>query len=925
MAANDGDINGEDLASGNGVFNEEGKEDMDTYKKIRELTDDDIRGLEFDSEEKATQFYEIYADCHGFVVRKDDVNKDDDGNIIARRLVCNREGENKNKKQSTYSRQTIRTKCSARLRVVLNVDTNKWRVSGFEPSHNHELTPTRSAHLVPKNRQLSESDKALVDGLHAHGVRTCHILGFMMAQKGGHESLGFCRKDLYNYLYNEGKARIEGGDSFAALSYLQAKADNDPMFFSKFTTTEEGRLENLFWSDSTSRIDYECFGDVVAFDATYRKNRYDKPLVIFSGCNHHGGTIIFGCALVSNETRETYKWLLNTFLEAMYHKQPKGVVTDGDLSMREAIKEVFPNSLHRLCSWHFHRNAEENVKNPKFLEEFSSLIYANYTVDKFEIEWKRVIDDYNLSDNTWVKKAYEMKTMWASAYMRENFFCGIRTTSRCEGINSFINMYVESKNSLIDFMHGFNRAVKEYRHKELMADFNTFYYKPVLTTKLHRFELEASKIFTRIKFYEVQNEIEDAITLNVFEQSSLGKTVKFKMNRFGNKDSTYLVQLDKEQSKFLCDCRQFERIGIPCSHIICAMRHEHITEFPDSLICKRWTKSAKDDYISSMSSKECDDEKMFMFRRGTMSTALNNLYDISCKHPDDYKEAMEGIYSLCEKIKRRRESGEKYKTNPSVIGDPIKAKAKGAPRKKKKSSRKRRHCSLCKNIAHTKQNCPELAGRDVLNEVNEEDYSRRSDHDKNVGCEGVDKSCDRKRKRKVVNVTSMQEDINKRRSKQIENEGIGRPNENMTDKNMHTGFDNSQDQGDVHDKPPVKMEDQNVTWKDGSMYVPNYFTGANGVPIQSVPIFPQFPNQIASTFPQFFPNQGASIFPQFPRADNFPSHSSSVGYGRAHNVPHHTPFMGALEMERLAKMDKNTCGNEDSKLSNHKQWDKHPK
>jgi hypothetical protein len=85
------------------------------------------------------------------------------------------------------------------------------------------------------------------------------------------------------------------------------------------------------------------------------------------------------------------------------------------------------------------------------------------------------------------------------------------------------------------------------------------------------------------------------------------------------------------------------------------------------------------------------------------------------------------------------------------------------------------------------------------------------------------------------------------------------------------------------------MEDQNVTWKDGSMYVPNYFTGANGVPIQSVPIFPQFPNQIASTFPQFFPNQGASIFPQFPRADNFPSHSSSVGYGRAHNVPHHTP------------------------------------
>jgi hypothetical protein len=47
MAINDGDINGEELASGNNVINEEGKEDMDTYKDISELTNDDIRGLEF--------------------------------------------------------------------------------------------------------------------------------------------------------------------------------------------------------------------------------------------------------------------------------------------------------------------------------------------------------------------------------------------------------------------------------------------------------------------------------------------------------------------------------------------------------------------------------------------------------------------------------------------------------------------------------------------------------------------------------------------------------------------------------------------------------------------------------------------------------------------------------------------------------------
>ncbi len=46
------------------------KYDMDTYMKNRKLTDDDIRGLKFDLGEKETQFYDIYAECHDFAIRK---------------------------------------------------------------------------------------------------------------------------------------------------------------------------------------------------------------------------------------------------------------------------------------------------------------------------------------------------------------------------------------------------------------------------------------------------------------------------------------------------------------------------------------------------------------------------------------------------------------------------------------------------------------------------------------------------------------------------------------------------------------------------------------------------------------------------------------------------------------------------------------
>ncbi|KAJ1382887.1 hypothetical protein SESBI_43871 [Sesbania bispinosa] len=153
--------------------------------------DEDIRGLEFDTEEDAYDFYREYAKFIGFSVRKGDVYRN-----------CN------------------------------DYRSRKWRVGIFEPTHNHELTPASMIHLLPPYRGLSVADKAQVDGLHHYGVRTCHIMG----QKGGYSDLGFCKKDLYNHIDKENRAKIEDGDAFAALCYLQSKHNElTSDFKSKYT------------------------------------------------------------------------------------------------------------------------------------------------------------------------------------------------------------------------------------------------------------------------------------------------------------------------------------------------------------------------------------------------------------------------------------------------------------------------------------------------------------------------------------------------------------------------------------------------------------------------------------------------------------------------------------------------------------------
>ena len=97
-------------------------------------------------------------------------------------------------------------------------------------------------------------------------------------------------------------------------------------------------------------MDYTVFEDGLAFDATYRKIKYNTPLVIFSGVNHHNQSLIFDSAIVSDETEENYMWLLQQFVEAMDGKAPVSVITDGDLSMRNAIRTIFPNDHHCLCA-----------------------------------------------------------------------------------------------------------------------------------------------------------------------------------------------------------------------------------------------------------------------------------------------------------------------------------------------------------------------------------------------------------------------------------------------------------------------------------------------------------------------------------------------------------------------------------------------
>ncbi|KAK3182981.1 hypothetical protein Dsin_030267 [Dipteronia sinensis] len=104
------------------------------------------------------------------------------------------------------------------------------------------------------------------------------------------------------------------------------------------------------------------FGDVIVFDTTYNTNRYSMIFAPFVGVNNHGQTIIFACSLLSDETCDSFVWLLEQFNKVMSGGPPKMIITDQDPAITKAISQTLPNTFHRPELFHgselFHECSE---------------------------------------------------------------------------------------------------------------------------------------------------------------------------------------------------------------------------------------------------------------------------------------------------------------------------------------------------------------------------------------------------------------------------------------------------------------------------------------------------------------------------------------------------------------------------------------
>ncbi|KAK6919810.1 Zinc finger, SWIM-type [Dillenia turbinata] len=553
-------------------------------------------GIEFESHGAAYSFYQDYAKSMGFTTSiKNSRRSKKSKEFIDAKFACSRYGVTPESDSSNGRRPSVKkTDCKASMHVKRRPD-GKWVIHNFIKEHNHELLPALAYHFrIHRNVKLVEKNN--IDILHAVSERTRKMYVEMSRQAGGCQNFGFV-KNQTSYQFDKGKhLALEEGDALVILEYFKHIQTENPTFFYAIDLNEEQRLRNLFWVDAKSRNDYVSFSDVVSLDMAYVKGNDKMPFAPFFGVNHHYQSMLLGCALIADETRSTFVWLMKTWLRAMGGKAPKVIITDQDKALKAAVEEVLPNVHHYYSLWSILERIPETLahivkQHENFIGKFNKCIFKSWTEEQFEMRWWKIVSRFELQEDEWVRSLYDDRKMWVPTFMFDTLLAGMSTAQRSESVNAFFDKYIHKKITLKDFIKQYGTILQNRYEEEAIADFDTLHKQPALKSP-SPWERQMSTIYTHAIFKKFQVEVLGVVGCHPKRESEDGTKVTFRVVDC-EKGEDFMVSWDETKLQISCLCRSFEYNGFLCRHAMIVLQIQGFTSIPSHYILTRWTKDAK--------------------------------------------------------------------------------------------------------------------------------------------------------------------------------------------------------------------------------------------------------------------------------------------------------------------------------------------
>ncbi|KAF5733664.1 protein FAR1-RELATED SEQUENCE 3-like [Tripterygium wilfordii] len=586
-------------------------------------------GMEFESEDAAKTFYDSYSRHAGFSIHvgKFDRTKPD-GPIVTWEFACSRE---------VFKRKNVES-CNAMLRIERK-DSDNWIVTKFVENHNHSLVSPSRVHYLRPRRHFAGTAKNATETLDAtNDVYISMDANHVSSEPNRIRNVSPVEPNRpaknigsMNYIRLPSRKRNLGRDAQNLLNYFKKMQAENPGFYYAIQLDDNNCMTNVFWADARSRTAYSHFGDAVIFDTMYRPNQYQVPFAPFTGVNHHGQMVLFGCALLLDESESSFTWLFKTLLSAMNDQPPVSLTTDQDRAIQVAVAQVLPETRHCICKWHILREGQERLghiylAHPSLYGELYGCINFSDTIEDFESSWVTLLDKYDLQKNEWLQAVYNAREQWAPVYFRSSFFAALSSN---QGVCSFFDGYVNQQTTVPLFFKQYERALEHSLEKELEADYDTIHTTPVLKTP-SPMEQQASNVYTKKVFAKFQEELVETFVYTANKIEDDGFTGKYRVAKYEHDHKAFIVSMTVSESemKANCSCQMFEYSGILCRHILTVFTVTNVLTLPSHYILTRWTRNAKS--WSGLDEKVVDPHCI-----DTLTLRFNNLCREAIKYAEE--------------------------------------------------------------------------------------------------------------------------------------------------------------------------------------------------------------------------------------------------------------------------------------------------
>ncbi|CAO2823503.1 unnamed protein product [Amaranthus hypochondriacus] len=480
-----------------------------------------------------------------------------------------------------------------------------------------------------------------------------------------------------------------GGGVHDVLDCLKRMHSENPNFYFAIQGDHDPSIANIFWADAASRINYTYFGDTVIFDTSFRTKGYKVPFATFTGINHHGQPVLFGCSLLLNESEAAYIWLFQTWLNAMSGQTPVSITTEPDGFVQKAVSEVLPNTRLRYSKWGMFRETQNRLghvyqSHPTFEAEFKKCVNGSETIGEFESQWGMLLEQYYLMNDDWMRSVYDARRQWVPVYMRDTFF-GELCAEGYEGRNLCFDGFLTADTTLQVLIKQYEKAAASWHEKELQADEDTSNALPMLKTP-SPMEKQAAKFYTRKIFMKFQDELVETMANSATELEESETATSFRVAKFGDGHRSHIVSFNSLETNASCSCQMFEFSGIVCRHVLAVYRAKNVLTLPSKYLLKRWSRNAKGGAIlDERSMQETVNSQQ------PLTTRYNNLRLQAIKFVEDgaksihvYNVAMTALQEAAKKVADMKNQGVGITQggspangdHPTASGKPVEEKVK---------------------------------------------------------------------------------------------------------------------------------------------------------------------------------------------------------------------------------------------------------